>query len=336
MNFFFLKSAFVFLIACGAVALFWQITIHLISRARESSRSQAVKEIKHEDEPAVIWSSARECGTLVSIRKSKSGKIFFYDLMGNRVSKIPRKKRNIALKHDCFLGQKRKGSIIRWEPVKRSEVEGFLNNQGFRERHSAPPLLSGGQTKDSQKRSLQSMKGDLESSGIKGLTPSAIQFMIEERGRDVWIACHQVRHDGSPKWVDFSGSDGTLEFWQSICENPQVCAGGIIDQGSGEFGLESSNPIPVFGPPGATAYLINLISVKSNEYVSFRRQGSVRSSNINNPIDRYFVWDSSGNQTDLFLSCYHQINSHQAPLGFKLNAQVFDKREGKPLVTRKL
>lgn len=338
---YFLKFTLVFLLACGAIALIWQTTIYLIFRVlkklspsemNETATKKELSPVKNEV-TAIKWASASDCGTLISIRTSKSGKIFFYDLMGNRVSKIPRAKRDLAVQHDCFLGQRNSVTVVKWVPVKRSEVETQLNQLGFREAHSAPPLPSNKQ-KTAQNTSLQSMKESLNSSGFSS---NVIEFMNDQERARIWIACHQVRHDGTPTWIDLSRNGPDFVFWQGIYDNTQVCSEGQITQGIGEFGLEPSNPIPVFGPPGAKAYLANLKSARDNEFIRFKRLGSRSVSNINYSIDRYSIMDTSGNQTELFLSCYHPINSHQAPSGFKLNARVLakPKGEGTPLVTRR-
>ena len=56
----------------------------------------------------------------------------FYDLSGNRVTKIPRTKRNICLKYNCYLGLKNE----RWVEINPDEVENKLNNSEFIEVHS--------------------------------------------------------------------------------------------------------------------------------------------------------------------------------------------------------
>ena len=315
----FFKVVLVFLLACGAIAVICQIVAYLIfrvlkklspSRGNGTTNNIEQSPIK-ERVSAVKWTSASDCGTLISFRKSKSGKIFFYDLMGNRVSKIPRSKRDLAVQHDCFLGQKSSGNVVKWVPVKKSEVEAYLDEQGFKEKHSKPPLPS--RKKRPQDTSLKSK--------AENLAQSIIESIDKDRLR-MWHECHDVRNDGTPAWVDLLVFPG---MWQSISSNTQVCSEGRITQGIGEFGLEPSNPIPVFGPPGAQAYLANLRSAQDAVYVEYKREGSLNVSNINYPVDRYSVTDYSGKQTELYLSCYHMSNSHQAPSGFELNARVLEK-----------
>ena len=56
----------------------------------------------------------------------------FYDLSGIRVTKIPRTKRNICLKNDCYLGLKNE----RWVEINSDEVENKLNDSEFIKVHS--------------------------------------------------------------------------------------------------------------------------------------------------------------------------------------------------------
>tara|TARA_Y100001933_G_C18952595_1_gene544478 strand:+ start:27 stop:1481 length:1455 start_codon:yes stop_codon:yes gene_type:complete len=61
--------------------------------------------------------------------KTPDGKIIFYDLSGNRISKIPRKKRDISTGINCYLGLKKYKNCERWEPIDSKEVEKYLSSE---------------------------------------------------------------------------------------------------------------------------------------------------------------------------------------------------------------
>ena len=87
-----------------------------------------------------------ECGIIISPQKSISGKVFFYDLSGNRISKIPRGKRDIALANNCFLGQFKNDKSKRWVPVLRSDVERMMTNDSFVRAHSKSVVKESGES----------------------------------------------------------------------------------------------------------------------------------------------------------------------------------------------
>ena len=101
--------------------------------------------------------------------------------------------------------------------------------------------------------------------------------------------------------------------------NPsQACDLDEIPQGTGQFGREVTNPIPICGIPQNRAYLSRLRLV-SGENFTWKRFGSMRTDNIENPIDAYLILDEEGKQLCvLYLSPYHLKTSQKAPEGFIL------------------
>ena len=92
-----------------------------------------------------------------------------------------------------------------------------------------------------------------------------------------------------------------------------------IPGGYGEFGREVTNPVPVQGIMASSIYLGRLRSYNS-EKINWKRIGSFVSSNIQNPIDGYKIFDSASNEiATIYISPYHQYISSKAPKGFTLS-----------------
>ena len=101
-------------------------------------------------------------------------------------------------------------------------------------------------------------------------------------------------------------------------DTSQACDLDEIPQGFGRFGLEVSNPVPICGVPENRAYLSRL-RLASGENFTWKRLGSSRTENIENPIDIYLILDENGNEIcSLYLSPYHLKTSQKAPEGFIL------------------
>ena len=99
----------------------------------------------------------------------------------------------------------------------------------------------------------------------------------------------------------------------------QACTSNEIPQGIGRFGLDKTNPIPIFGIPENENYL-SKIRTKNGERVRWRRIGSSEISNILKPIDAYELFDAKGNTIAVFyLSPYHYKTSDKAPENFKIS-----------------
>ncbi len=103
-----------------------------------------------------------------------------------------------------------------------------------------------------------------------------------------------------------------------VRKNPQACFSDSIPHTIGRFGLDPTNPIPVFGFLGAKIYLENLI-FESGEFPDIHRMGSISVDGINQMVDCYKI-DSpaSGEAVLIYLSNYHWKNSSLAPEGLLL------------------
>ena len=106
-----------------------------------------LKEIKNQldnlgemnKETKINYVSLNEVSVIIKPKIQKSdGKIFFYDLNGDRVSKIPKGKRDISMENNCYLGLKKYNKTERWEPIKPDEVEKSINDDKFILNHSKP------------------------------------------------------------------------------------------------------------------------------------------------------------------------------------------------------
>jgi len=111
-------------------------------------------------------------------------------------------------------------------------------------------------------------------------------------------------------------SDYVKMIRQQIGSNPDACNEDQIPQGYGKFGLEKTNPIPVYGIPSNEIYLDSL-KLKDGGKFRWRRDGSIQVSNISHPIDKYEIFDVDGNTICfLYISPYHWKISKMAPEGF--------------------
>ena len=68
--------------------------------------------------------------------EDKDGKTFFYDLCGNRVTKISRKPKDTSIVNDCYLGLKKFKNSERWVPIKSEDVDERLSDKEFIKKHS--------------------------------------------------------------------------------------------------------------------------------------------------------------------------------------------------------
>lgn len=90
-----------------------------------------------------------------------------------------------------------------------------------------------------------------------------------------------------------------------------------INETHGEFGYVKTNPIIAPDILTGKAYLANLVLV-SGESISFDRKGSVTAANVNDLIDEYSIYNSSGEFiTYLYVSGYQNSLSKNTPKGFK-------------------
>lgn len=87
--------------------------------------------------------------------------------------------------------------------------------------------------------------------------------------------------------------------------------------GFGEFGLEATNPIPFVDIPSSFEYLDKLHTSKGQK-VEYRRVGSTKAENIENPIDMYEISVQGEILATLYVSPYQKHNCMTAPKGFIL------------------
>jgi len=120
-----------------------------------------------------------------------------------------------------------------------------------------------------------------------------------------------------PDWVKKIPIEYSNLILNQIKSNSQACNLDEIPQGLGKFGLESTNPIPIYGIPSNEEYLHKLV-LKNGNKIRWRREGSITISNISMPIDKYEIFDLEGNTVCfLFLSPYHLKTSQKVPEGFR-------------------
>jgi hypothetical protein len=97
----------------------------------------------------------------------------------------------------------------------------------------------------------------------------------------------------------------------------------IIPEGSGEFGYDITNPIPVNTIFGNTSYLGRLRTMDGIK-VRYERRGSGHAKNIKNPIDIYDIYNGEEKIATLYISPYNKKNSKAVPRGFKLADMPWD------------
>ena len=95
-----------------------------------------------------------------------------------------------------------------------------------------------------------------------------------------------------------------------------------LKNGSGEFGRDPNNPIPVNGPTGEIKYL-NRLRSKNNKPFIYHRIGSIVPKNFDYPIDAYELVSKDGEEwAVLFFDIYWPKRSTLYPKG--LNISEFD------------
>ena len=111
--------------------------------------------------------------------------------------------------------------------------------------------------------------------------------------------------------------DRLLEMLSASFGNvPMNCTGDVIIGATGPYGLSPDNPIPVRGIPQSDRYLSHL-RTPNGEKITWKRFGSFGSSVTDNPVDMYFIYDSTGKEVGkVYISAYQAITSKTAPEGF--------------------
>ena len=126
------------------------------------------------------------------------------------------------------------------------------------------------------------------------------------------------KSQSKPNWFKMMPKEIVGAMEMMIKSNPQACTAHVIPEGVGRFGLEKSNPIPVYGVPENEVYLSRL-RLMNGERVRWRRIGSSEIANIHSPIDEYEIFNLNGDTiTYLYISPYHLKTSKKAPQGFKI------------------
>ncbi len=95
------------------------------------------------------------------------------------------------------------------------------------------------------------------------------------------------------------------------------CTTNEMPNGIGEFGLESTNPIPTNTVYGSALYLGGLRSLDGKK-VNNKRIGSLSAENIQKPIDKYLITHENGTELAvIYISPYQAVNSKKAPRGLQ-------------------
>lgn len=91
----------------------------------------------------------------------------------------------------------------------------------------------------------------------------------------------------------------------------------MLPNGTGEFGWEITNPIPMFSVPESYMYLEGL-RFEDNMKVIYNRIGNFSSDVTPHPLDGYQITHPDGsNRGILYISPYQKRNSNLKPKGLK-------------------
>ena len=91
-----------------------------------------------------------------------------------------------------------------------------------------------------------------------------------------------------------------------------------VENATGRFGFDATNPIPLNGIDRINDYFRRLRFI-NGERVVFERRGSVGAENLPFPVDKYIVGTQDNPESDiLFVYAYHGNLANKAPEGFRL------------------
>lgn len=122
-------------------------------------------------------------------------------------------------------------------------------------------------------------------------------------------------------WTEVFPTEIVEPLLNEIKNNSQATNQNYISQGFGEFGLEKTNPIPVYGIPSNEEYLRSL-RTNNDEVLSYRRTGSIEVENINNRVDEYELFNQQGDTIAfIYISPYHWKTSTRVPVGFYIKGR---------------
>jgi len=127
-----------------------------------------------------------------------------------------------------------------------------------------------------------------------------------------------TKKDNLPERAKLFPRELAVLLVQQIKNNPQACSLDEIPQGRGRFGLDPSNPIPVYGIPSNDVYLSRLMLAASTG-ITWKRLGNVDDQNIHGSIDEYEIMDTRGSVVcHWYISPYHMTISNKCPEGFMM------------------
>lgn len=97
----------------------------------------------------------------------------------------------------------------------------------------------------------------------------------------------------------------------------------------GEYGYSPTNPL-LAQDISESKNLLSELVLSDGSPISFEREGSTTVSNLSRPVDKYAIYDSSGEKlTTLYVYCYHMGTAYSAPEGFAL-ASVLRNKQARP------
>lgn len=147
----------------------------------------------------------------------------------------------------------------------------------------------------------------------------SLQYFDEKQLQDFYILLvDTVLKQKELDWVSMMPKEYAQIILQQIKSNPQATVTDEIYGTTGEFGLEPSNPVPVYGVPSNEVYLRRLRTLDDMP-IKWDRVGSMKCNGIYKLIDKYNICDSKGNKiANIYISPYHLHTSLKAPKGFKI------------------
>jgi hypothetical protein len=146
-----------------------------------------------------------------------------------------------------------------------------------------------------------------------------LQYFDEKSLQDFYILLvNTVMKPKELDWASMMPKEFAQLCLQQIKSNPQATVTDEIYGTVGEFGLDPSNPVPVYGVPSNEVYLGRLRTLDGMP-VKWERVGSMQHDSIYELIDNYNIFNSTGNKiTNIYISPYHLHTSLKAPKGFKI------------------
>ena len=138
------------------------------------------------------------------------------------------------------------------------------------------------------------------------------------------LALHKIK--GEPLSIDDSL---TAMIVMGIISNPDACDQDEIPGAIGEFGLNKTNPVPVYGIASNEIYLKGL-KTEFGENITWTRKGSILIDEIQKEIDEYLIYNENGKYlTTIYISPYHWKTSKKIPKGF---ISIYDKPKPSPAI----